>query len=63
MAAGHRAKVLILPDDGAARRIAARYRETLDSVYPARTRDVRKWLKRPSGQLAGLWFMSNVTLR
>ena len=50
------AKVLILPDDGSARRIAARYRETLDFVYPARTRDVRRWLKRPSGALAGIWF-------
>ena len=55
------AKVLIFPDDGAARRIAAKYSRTLDSVYPARSRDVRRWLRTPEGQLSGLWFLSNVT--
>lgn len=55
------AKVLVLPDDGAARRIASRYRETLSSVYPARSREVRAWLRKPSGSLRGLWFLTDVT--
>lgn len=57
------AKVLILPDDGAARRIAARYRATLDSVYPGRTRDVRRWLRQPVGPFAAIWFVADVTPR
>lgn len=55
------AKVLILPDEGSSRRISARYRETLDAVYPARTVDVRRWLRRPDGPLSAIWFLPNVT--
>ena len=55
------AKVLILPDEGSSRRIAARYRETLDAVDPARTVDVRRWLRNPDTPLSGIWFLPNVT--
>lgn len=54
------AKVLIFPDDSSARRVAARYGATISSVYPARAREIRAWLRRPEGNLAGLWFLSNV---
>ena len=54
------AKVLILREDGSSRRIANRYRETLAAVYPARSREVRRWIRQPSGSLSGLWFLSDV---
>jgi hypothetical protein len=53
------AKVLILPEDSTARRIARRYEATLSSTYPARAREIRAWLRRPDGPLAGLWFLSD----
>ncbi len=57
------AKVLILPENGGARRIAARYQNTLRAVYPARSREIRRWIEKPSGPLAGIWFLSQVTPR
>jgi len=38
------AKVLIFEDNGANRRVAARHGMTMDSVYRARSREVRAWL-------------------
>jgi hypothetical protein len=52
--------VLIFPEDRTARRIAQRYEATLAAAYPARNRQVRRWLRRPSGPLRGLWFLSDV---
>lgn len=55
------AKVLIFPADGRARRVAARYSDTLASVYPAGSREVRSWIKRPQGSMSALWFLPKVT--
>jgi len=57
------ARVLILPENRTARRIARRHAETLDAVLPARNREVRAWLRTPSGPLRGLWFLSDVQPR
>jgi len=54
------AKVLIFPDDTTARRIARRSDATLAGTYPARAREIRAWLRKPDGALAGLWFLSDV---
>jgi hypothetical protein len=54
------ARVLVLPDVMTARRIAAAHAVTIDSAYPARGREVRAWIRRPSGPLRGLWFLSEV---
>jgi hypothetical protein len=54
------ARVLVLPDVMTARRIAAAHALTIDSAYPARGREVRAWIRRPSGPLRGLWFLSEV---
>jgi hypothetical protein len=51
-------RLLVFPNESTHRRIAARHRETLASAYPARGREVRQWLRKPSGPLAGLWFLS-----
>lgn len=51
---------LIFPEDPTARRVARRYAAILDSAFPARNREIRRWLRRPSGPLRGLWFLSDV---
>ena len=52
------ASVLIFPDDRTSRRIALRYSATL-SGYPARAREIRAWLRQPTGPLGGIWFLTN----
>ena len=54
------AKVLMFPDDSTARRVASRFDVTLSGTYPARAREIRSWLRKPTGPLAGLWFLSKV---
>ncbi len=53
------ARVLILPADRSLRRVAHRHALTLESVYPARSRAVRNWIRRPAGPLRGMWFLSD----
>ena len=52
---------LVFPDESTARRVADRYRAAL-SGYPARSLKIRRWLKRPDGNLAGIWFLSDAGL-
>lgn len=52
------ASVLIFPNDRTARRVADRYSATLGR-YPARAREIRAWLSRPTRSLAGIWFLTN----
>ena len=51
-------RVLIVPADDTLRRVVARHSATMDAAYPARSREVRAWIHRPSGTLRGLWFLS-----
>ena len=53
-------RVLILPEESTARRIASRHAATLASALPDRNRRVRDWLRTPNGPLRGLWFLSEV---
>jgi hypothetical protein len=55
------ASVFILPEDMTNRRVAQRYAAALGG-YPARGREIRAWLRRPDGPLAGIWFLSNAGL-
>ncbi len=50
---------LVFPDDRTARRVADRFAATLDSALPARGREIRAWLRNPTGHLRGLWFLTN----
>ena len=52
--------VLVLPDDRTARRRLAAVAATLASTLPARTVEVRRWLKEPQGALRGVWFLTDV---
>lgn len=54
------AGLLILPADSTTRRMVGQHALTMSSAYPARSREVRAWLRRPEGSLSGLWFLSEV---
>jgi hypothetical protein len=49
--------VIALADLRVERQRVARHGSTFDAGLPARTVDVRCWLKRPVGPLRGLWFL------
>jgi transcriptional regulator with XRE-family HTH domain len=53
-------RLLILPEDSTARRVLARHDETFRAVYPQRGAEVRRWLRKPSGAISGLWFLTEV---
>jgi transcriptional regulator with XRE-family HTH domain len=52
-------RILVLPDTDAARRRVARLAPTLDLLFPARTREVRAWLRNPIGDLSGIVFVAD----
>jgi transcriptional regulator with XRE-family HTH domain len=53
-------RLLVLPDDRTARRRIAQHASIFGAALPARTAQVRRWLKRPMGALAGVLFLSDV---
>jgi transcriptional regulator with XRE-family HTH domain len=52
-------RLLVLPDDRTSRRRVERHSGTFDTTFPARTADVRRWLRDPDGRLAGILFLPN----
>jgi transcriptional regulator with XRE-family HTH domain len=53
-------RLLVLPDDRTARRRLDAFRATFDRALPARTVEIKQWLARPSGLLAGVLFLSGL---
>lgn len=53
------ARLLVLPDSDAARRRVHRHATVLGTLFPDRGTVVRRWLKRPSGAIAGILFVSD----
>lgn len=53
-------RILIVPATSPIRRVVAAHEATMRSVYPARSRAVRAWLRAPSAPLRGIWFLSEV---
>lgn len=51
-------RILILPDHATIRRVVDRHAATMDAVYPARSREIRAWLRRPTRSIRGIWFLS-----
>jgi transcriptional regulator with XRE-family HTH domain len=51
-------KVLILDDTMTNRRRVASLGAAVQQAYPARTVDVRRWIREPVGPMAGIWFLS-----
>jgi transcriptional regulator with XRE-family HTH domain len=52
------ARLLAMPDLSTLRRRVERHAQVFDRALPQRGHAVRHWLKAPTGQMAGLWFLS-----
>src|SRR3954451_5497176 len=52
-------RLLIVPEGPWIRRVVREHANTMDSLYPERSRAVRAWLSNPDRNLSGLWFLSN----
>ncbi len=50
-------RLLILPHDRTARRRLADFQVTFEHAFPARTIEIRRWLRDPSGPIAGVMFV------
>lgn len=53
------ASVLIFPEDRTARRVADQFATTLQAALPADSHTCRRWLRSPSGDLRGIWFLTD----
>lgn len=53
-------RLLIVPRTSSIRSVIERHHATLAAIYPARSREVRAWLRSPTSPLRGIWFVSNV---
>ncbi|MGZ8771276.1 MAG: hypothetical protein ACXWXJ_09790, partial [Aeromicrobium sp.] len=51
---------LLFSENRTARRVAQLFAATLAAAYPSRNRQVRHWLRRPSGPMRGLWSLTDV---
>ena len=54
-------RVLVLPDTDRARRQVRSHGVVFDSALPARGPQVRDWLRRPVGDIAGILFVADIT--
>lgn len=54
--------VLVFPDETWARNAVARFEPLFAATLPRRTIEVRRWLKRPAGDIRGIWFLLNDTV-
>lgn len=52
-------RLVVVPELTANRNIVARHASVFQAAFPARSRAIRTWLRRPSGSLSGLWFLSS----
>jgi hypothetical protein len=52
--------IVVLPEDSTARRAVDRHARVFARALPARSREIRRWLRQPTDQLAGVWFLSAV---
>lgn len=55
------ARILVLPDTTTARRQVAAAAGLLEPALPARTIELRAWMKRPAAPIAGIWFLADTT--
>jgi transcriptional regulator with XRE-family HTH domain len=51
-------RLLIVPDQSPIRRVVRVHAATMTSLYPARSRQIRAWLRKPDCDIAGIWFLS-----
>jgi transcriptional regulator with XRE-family HTH domain len=50
--------IVVMLDTRANRSTVARHQATFAATFPSRTADVRGWLRSPTADLAGLWFLA-----
>ena len=50
-------RVIVFPEDRTVRRRVDDHASTFGVAYPARTRALRRWMRRPDGPIAGLLFL------
>ena len=53
-------RILIVPGTTSMRRIVERHASTMDTIYPARTNEIKAWLRAPTAPIRGIWFMSEI---
>lgn len=51
-------RILVVPNVTTIRRVIARHSATMDALYPARSREVRAWLRSPTTNVGAIWFVS-----
>ena len=51
-------RILIIGEDRTARRVVDRHATTFAAAYPARSREIRRWLGSPDQPISGLWFLT-----
>lgn len=56
-------RILILPGTSSMRGLVERHASTMDAIYPARTNELKAWLRSPTRPIRGIWFMSEVAHR
>ena len=52
-------RLLVLPDDRTARRRVERHAATFRTALPARTVEIRRWIRHPEGTMHGVLFLSD----
>lgn len=52
-------RIVVMPELTANRAVVAGHASVFRAAFPARSRAVRAWLRRPSGTLSGLWLLSS----
>ena len=50
-------RLLVLPDDRTARRRVERHAATFRTALPARTVEIRRWIRKPDGTMHGVLFL------
>jgi transcriptional regulator with XRE-family HTH domain len=56
-------RILVLPEDATVRRLIARHGQTMRAIYPAGSREVRAWLRKPNRPIRAIWFLSETPNR
>lgn len=51
-------RIVVMPEDRTARRHVDRHDSVLRAALPARSRQLRSWLRNPFGTVAGIWFLT-----
>jgi hypothetical protein len=52
-------RIVVMPDSSRLRRLVQRH-AVIGRMFPVDALAIRLWLRRPSGALAGLWFLSGI---